>query len=363
MSDSHPTKYAMSASKGFSYRVPVTVQDVLTKLLKKLPSAARPIYREYYRDLMSSKKCATDSAKAMVEFVEQNFPNIKSNHNRLAYLMNEAIGKDEHVGYHPILFPIVGDGDYKDEEAEVGIEIPKIKKRQAAMPHSSPRFNNKRRKVTKVHKEPSHVDVPSSPGSTPLKRDSFPDKGSVHVAELSVVDVASLVGEASLAGVPAHTGEQSRTKEPCHIDEPSRAFELPHYEAPATDKEHSSTVKPPIIEDSTGPFPATSHTQITGLRNADPTAPSRDIVEVQEHEDVYHITSQVNTRSPSSPDKHVPGIVGNGGELGMELTDIDFSASYEYVPQEPWYEVFWMHGEWVQVSNQTDPFPWLSMEE
>ena len=154
MGSSQPIKYAKSASKGFSYLVPVSVQDALLKLLKKLPFTARDIYRKYYRDLMAAKRCAPDSAQAMAKFVEESFPSIRRKHNRLARLMNEAIQQDEHHGYYPTLFPIVGsDADGDEEETEEEIEVSKTKKRQAVTPASSSRSKNKRRKTTKTVKK------------------------------------------------------------------------------------------------------------------------------------------------------------------------------------------------------------------
>ncbi|KAJ4318928.1 hypothetical protein N0V94_004158 [Neodidymelliopsis sp. IMI 364377] len=56
------TQYAISASKGFSYYLPKPAQQHLQSLIKQLPSPARPIYTEYYRDLMCAKAPLLDSA-------------------------------------------------------------------------------------------------------------------------------------------------------------------------------------------------------------------------------------------------------------------------------------------------------------
>jgi hypothetical protein len=112
------TQYARAASRGFSYLVPTTVNATLKKLLKKLPSTARPIYKDYYGDIMGSRACAQVSADALAAFVEESFPRISADHNRLAKLMNAAIDEDEHDGYDPVKFPVVADGTAADTDDE-----------------------------------------------------------------------------------------------------------------------------------------------------------------------------------------------------------------------------------------------------
>jgi hypothetical protein len=114
------TTYAMAASKRFSYLVPTTVNKTLKKLLKKLPSTARQIYKEYDGDIMASRASAQVSADALAAFVEDSFLKISVDHNRLANLMNAAIDEDEHDGYVPVKFSVVGDGiaANTDEEEE-----------------------------------------------------------------------------------------------------------------------------------------------------------------------------------------------------------------------------------------------------
>jgi hypothetical protein len=101
------TQYAISASKGFSYYLPKPAQQHLQSLLKQLPSPARPIYTEYYRDLMCAKACAADSAAAMASFVTESFPEVAGTHNEFAKEMNGEMEKHEHEGYAPVLFPVV----------------------------------------------------------------------------------------------------------------------------------------------------------------------------------------------------------------------------------------------------------------
>ncbi|KAH6639731.1 hypothetical protein C7974DRAFT_410685 [Boeremia exigua] len=100
------TMYAIAASKGFSYYLPKSAQRLLQTLLRQLPSTARSIYNEYYRDLMCSKACARESAAAMAKFVD-TFPKIAAMHNAFAREMNAEIESDVHEGYQPVKFPIV----------------------------------------------------------------------------------------------------------------------------------------------------------------------------------------------------------------------------------------------------------------
>jgi hypothetical protein len=133
-------EYVMSASKGFSYLVPITVQPALVRILKKLPSTARPIYREWYGDVMASRACAQDSADAMVTFIVESFPKIRADHNQLARLMNEEIDLHEH-DYVPVKFPIVAGAD---EEGDREVEVTPKRRPGPAM---TSRSQTKRRKI------------------------------------------------------------------------------------------------------------------------------------------------------------------------------------------------------------------------
>lgn len=110
-------KYAIAASKGFSYYLPKSAQRHLQELLKQLPSVARSIYAEYYRDLMCAKACAPESAVAMMKFVTSSFPKIARKHNAFAREMNEEIDSNEHEGYEPVKFPVVAEPEMDEEEA------------------------------------------------------------------------------------------------------------------------------------------------------------------------------------------------------------------------------------------------------
>ncbi|KAJ4343991.1 hypothetical protein N0V95_006446, partial [Ascochyta clinopodiicola] len=92
------SKYAIAASKGFSYYLPKTAQQDLQTVLKQLPSPARSIYNEYYRDLMSAKACAPESAGAMATFVTESFPMVAKLHNAFVRKMNEEIRSNQHEG-------------------------------------------------------------------------------------------------------------------------------------------------------------------------------------------------------------------------------------------------------------------------
>jgi hypothetical protein len=128
--------YSSSASKGFSYLVPYIVQNTLTKLLKKLPSSARPLYREYYGDIMASRARAQDSADAMIMFVDESFPHISKDHNRLANLMNAEMDKQKSGVM--VKIPMTGDGTAasEDEDGEL-VARPRKRKQSVAKPESA----------------------------------------------------------------------------------------------------------------------------------------------------------------------------------------------------------------------------------
>jgi hypothetical protein len=113
------SKYAISASKGFTYYLPKSAQQPLQELLKQLPSTARSIYNEYYRDVMAAKSCASGSALAMAKFVTGSFPTVARLHNQFARDMNKEIDSDEHEGYVPTFFPIVPEPQDEREERAV----------------------------------------------------------------------------------------------------------------------------------------------------------------------------------------------------------------------------------------------------
>lgn len=130
-------KYAIAASKGFSYYLPKSAQRHLQELLKQLPSAARSVYNEYYRDLMCAKACAPESAVAMKNFVTSSFPKIAKKHNAFAHEMNEEIDVNEHEGYEPVKFPIVAEPVLDKEEASFA-DTGRKRKFALAGPLSSP---------------------------------------------------------------------------------------------------------------------------------------------------------------------------------------------------------------------------------
>ena len=109
-------KYAVAASKGFSYYLPKSAQRHLQELLKQLPSAARSIYDECYRDLMCAKACAPESAVAIVKFFG-SFPIIARKHNAFAKEMKKEIDGNEHEGYIPVKFLMVNEPELAVEDA------------------------------------------------------------------------------------------------------------------------------------------------------------------------------------------------------------------------------------------------------
>jgi hypothetical protein len=97
---------------------------------------------------MASRACAQISADALAVFVTESFPKISADHNRLAKLMNAAIDGDEHDGYEPVKFPIVGDGTAADTDKEE--QEPQPRKRSRA----SSRSKGKRAKTGKTSRAP-----------------------------------------------------------------------------------------------------------------------------------------------------------------------------------------------------------------
>ncbi|KAF1834964.1 hypothetical protein BDW02DRAFT_597710 [Decorospora gaudefroyi] len=194
--------YNISASKGFSYRVPVAVQATLKRLLKKLPSPVRPIYKEYYGDLMASRACAQDSAKAMAGFVEKSFPKISTDHNRLARLMNAEIDRDEH-SYVPFKFPTVGDGTAADSDEEVmaAIQVPKTNRRQAvdAISEKLSHPKAKRAKMGKKARAPETAVLAS-----PTAETDAPVHGLLSPVEEAPVDDSTVTALKVVNGAEDH---------------------------------------------------------------------------------------------------------------------------------------------------------------
>ncbi|KAI4913404.1 uncharacterized protein J4E92_009753 [Alternaria infectoria] len=110
------TYYSSSASRGFTFLIPYHVQAIFVSTTKKLPSAVRPVYREYFGDIMACRDRARDSAEAMQAFVNEDFPRISKDHNRLANLMNAEIDKQrENV---LVKIPITGDGTAAEDDED-----------------------------------------------------------------------------------------------------------------------------------------------------------------------------------------------------------------------------------------------------
>jgi len=110
------TYYSSSASKGFTFLIPYHVQANFVKITKQLPSAVRPVYREYFGDIMACRDRARDSAEAMQAFVNENFSYISKDHNRLAKLMNAEIDKQRKNVL--VKLPITGDGTAAEDDEE-----------------------------------------------------------------------------------------------------------------------------------------------------------------------------------------------------------------------------------------------------
>jgi hypothetical protein len=128
------TYCSLSTSKGLSYLISYTVQATIIKLLKKLPTAVRPIYREYYGDIMASRARSKDSTDAMARLVDEDFLDILRDHNRLANLTLAEI-EEQKNSHETVKFPLVGYGreaEYDDENGEDG-QVVRPQKRNAMM--------------------------------------------------------------------------------------------------------------------------------------------------------------------------------------------------------------------------------------
>ncbi|KAI4611643.1 uncharacterized protein J4E87_010493 [Alternaria ethzedia] len=110
------TYYSSSASRGFTFLIPYHVQAIFVSTTKKLPSAVRPVYREYFGDIMACRDRARASAEAMQAFVNEDFPRISKDHNRLANLMNAEIDKQRNNVL--VKLPITGDGTAAEDDED-----------------------------------------------------------------------------------------------------------------------------------------------------------------------------------------------------------------------------------------------------
>ncbi|KAF3031891.1 hypothetical protein E8E11_000456 [Didymella keratinophila] len=187
-------KYAIAASKGFSYYLPKSAHRHLQELLKHLPSAARSIYDEYYRDLMCAKACAPESAAAMTKFVTSSFPKIAKKHNAFAREMNEEIDINEHEGYEPVKFPIVAEPDIDEEEAATVADTGKKRKRAPAGFTSFPNHGATPQKKAKAKPEIIPAAVSGSPATPPS---SSPGRTLRSPVQANSDDQAAEVGTAT----------------------------------------------------------------------------------------------------------------------------------------------------------------------
>ena len=168
-------KYAIAASKGFSYYLPKSAQVHLKELLRQLPPTARSIYDEYYRDLMSAKACAPESAVAIANFVTKTFPVIAKKYNVFAKEMNEEIESNEHEGYVPVKFPLVDEPDVEAEDNAVTSS--RSKKRKRASTKATTTKKAKTGPDVQLAEElPAEAGTPPaySPSHTPDHTDSEP---------------------------------------------------------------------------------------------------------------------------------------------------------------------------------------------
>ena len=160
-----PTRYAVGASKGFTYSLLKSAQSHLQSLLKQLPPTARSIYKEQYRDVMCGKECADASVVAMADFVLQ-FPKCAKIHNAFAREMNAEIESHEHVGFEPVLFPIV---DEPESEAEGDGEVDKVQEHGSVKRrHALDDAGTSKKKVKNDQGPPSATPPRSDTSDDPL---------------------------------------------------------------------------------------------------------------------------------------------------------------------------------------------------
>ncbi|KAI4906687.1 hypothetical protein J4E90_010375 [Alternaria incomplexa] len=124
------TYYSSSASRGFTFLIPYHVQANFVKITKQLPSAVRPVYREYFGDIMACRDRARDSAEMMQAFVNENFPRISKDHNRLANLMNTEIDKQRKGVL--VKIPITGDGTAAEDDEDEPVAQPRTREQGVA---------------------------------------------------------------------------------------------------------------------------------------------------------------------------------------------------------------------------------------
>ena len=176
-------KYAIAASKGFSYYLPKSAQRHLQELLKHFPSAARSIYDEYYRDPMCAKACAPDSAAAMTKFVISSFRRIAKKHNAFAREMNEEIDINEHEGYEPVKFPLVAEPEVDDKEAAAVADTGKKRKRAPVRSISLPNQGATPQKKAKTKPDTNVTAETTPPPSSPGQVSRSPAQASSDGAE------------------------------------------------------------------------------------------------------------------------------------------------------------------------------------
>ena len=126
------TYYSSSASKGFTFLIPYHVQANFVAITKKLPPTARPVYREYFGDIMACRDRARDSAEAMQAFVNEDFPEISRDHNRLANLMNAEIDKQRKNVL--VKLPITGDGTAAEDDEDEPVAQSRTREQGVAKP-------------------------------------------------------------------------------------------------------------------------------------------------------------------------------------------------------------------------------------
>ncbi|XPT00664.1 hypothetical protein M3J09_009815 [Ascochyta lentis] len=330
------SEYAIAASKGFSYYLPKSAQQDLQKLLKQLPSPARSIYDEYYRDLMCSKACAAESAAAMATFVTESFPVVARRHNAFAGKMNAEIQSDMHEGYLPILFPIVREPRVRVKEVAAADSGSEKRKRGTVSTAKS-----LVRGETSNKKAKTKVDAQSTTSLEP-EVDSLPSPTHVPNADVPSSTHPQPDKTSASTGTAKHQNEndaQPPTPDSTHNTNAKQSTSPPPLaQQPQPNSPQTTTPPPPTFDTShtisTAPTPPIQHARAT-----EPNTPGPE----QEHHDP-------TSHDTTSPIAHTPK-ASKPSTSALELESPTNSPT-------PTATFFSEEQSWDEGMRAIESFPW-----
>ncbi|KZM23628.1 hypothetical protein ST47_g5221 [Ascochyta rabiei] len=221
------SKYAVAASRGFSYYLPKPAQQDLLKALRQLPSPTQSIYDEHYRDLMCAKACAPESATAMAKFVTESFPMIAKQHNAFFRKMNEEIDSNEHEGYVPVIFPNVHKPEARLEEGNARKTGRSAKRKQTTASVTKPALRgdtlNKKAKIKTIAQLTTSLgpgpDLLSSPSPTHGPDADAPLSSQSQSNETEpLIDTTKHQDPAPLTPDSNHSINLKHATSPAHLD-------------------------------------------------------------------------------------------------------------------------------------------------